>query len=80
MHILVFKFVGAVEGDHTVSPFELTLHVLEQESHHLYAILSSLLPRKCLKNQRVMADLNLKMTSYFLLKQVQVILHLALLD
>ena len=78
--MLVFKFVGAVEGDHTVYPVELTLHLLDQDSHHLCAILSSLLPRKCLNNQRVTTDLNLKMNSSFLLTQGQVILHLALLD
>ena len=67
MYILVFKFVGSVEGDHTVSPVELTLHLLAQDSHHFCAILSSLLPRKCLNNQRVTTDLNLKVPSSFLL-------------
>ena len=80
MHILVFKFVGAVEGDHTVSTVELTLHLLAQDSHHLCSILSPLLPRKCLNNQRGTTDMNLKIPSSLLLTQGQVILHLALLD
>ena len=80
MHILVFKFVGSVEGDHTVSPVELTLHLLSQDSHHLCAILSSLLTRNYLNNHRVTTDLNLKIPSFFLLTQGQVILNLALLD
>ena len=69
-----------MEGDHTLSPVELTLHLLAQDSHHLCAILSSLLPRKCLNNQRVTTYLNLKMTYSFLLTQGQAIIHLALLD
>ena len=72
--------MGAVEGDHTVSPVELTLYLLAQDSHHLCGILSSLLPHKCLNNQRVTTYLNLKMTSYFLSTQRQVILHLDHLD
>ena len=80
MHILVFKFVGAVEGGHTVSPVKLTLYLLAQDSHPLCAILSSLLPRKCLNNQKVTTDLNLKMTSSLFFTQGQVIIHLALLD
>ena len=80
MQILVLKFLGAVEGDHTVSPVEFTLHLLAQDSHHLCVILSSLLHRKCLNNQRLTTELNLKINSSFLLTQVQVILHLALLD
>ena len=80
MHISVFKFVGAVEGDHTLYPVELTLNLLAQDSHHVCAILSSFIPRKCLNNQRVTIYLNLKMTSSFLLIQGQVILNLDLLD
>ena len=80
MQILLLNFVGAVEGDHNMSPVELTLHLLAQDSHHLCAILSSLLPRKCLNNQIVTTDLNLKINSSFLLTQGQVILHLAHLD
>ena len=38
------------------------------------------LPRKCLNNHRVTTDLNLKMSSSFLLTQGQVIIHLAILD